>query len=75
MAKPKAAAIKDAVRVRVAGNSPISEDGTTYWHARTEKDAKGQQVHHKADEFVTSKERAEALGDDVEIIGPVEEAK
>lgn len=71
----KKAAIKDAVRVRNKGKSPISEDGNIYMHARTEKDGKGQQVHYKADEWETSLERAEALGDDVEIIGPVEEAK
>jgi hypothetical protein len=68
-------ALKNGVRVRVRGTSPIAEDGEIYHPASEAKDKKGNLVKTPAAEFVTTQERAEALGDSVDILGPVVEEK
>ena len=56
------------IKVRVKGNTPLHEDGVTYMPAHTTKDAKGNLLHHKADEFETTPERAASLGTSVEVV-------
>jgi hypothetical protein len=56
------------VKVRVAGNQPIFEGGELRQPARKVPDGKGKLVDAPADTFDVEEDRAEALGDLVQIV-------
>lgn len=62
----KAAA--NTVKVRVAGKQPLLENGVVYHPRREEPNGKGGLKTLEADTFEVDPERAEALGDAVEIV-------
>lgn len=64
-----------ANQVQVRARVTLSEDGKVYQPAREERDASGNNRKVPADAFTTDEDRAAALGDSVELIGPVETAK
>jgi hypothetical protein len=57
------------VKVRVTGSQPICEAGEVRQPKRQEPNGKGGLQEVPADVFKVTEERAEALGDSVELVG------
>lgn len=64
---------KQAKQIRVRALVTLSEGGNVYHPARTERDAQGGVKKLEGDVFTVDEDRAPALGDSVEVIGPVVE--